>query len=92
MDQVLQNLPIFYEVTNTIEVVVHVSEILEHKQRNNLIAAMEEEYGIVSAEFCHYRYHLMLVRFDSNIYSSQDVLARIRSHNVNARLMARCNW
>ncbi|MEN8206687.1 MAG: hypothetical protein ABFS24_11825 [Pseudomonadota bacterium] len=92
MDQVVQNITTLDEVTNTIEVVVHVSEILEYRQRNNLILALEEENGIVSAEFCHFRYHLMLVKYDSNIYSSQDVLASVRSQNVNARLMARYNW
>ena len=92
MDQVVPNMSIVCEVTNTIEIVVHVSENLEDRQRNNLVVALEEEYGIVSAEFCPFRYHLMLVRFDANMYSSQDLLASVRSHNVNARLMARYNW
>lgn len=92
MDQVLQTTPILYEVTNTIEVVVHISENLEYRQRNSLVTALEEEYGIVSAEFCHFRFHLMLVKYDGNLYSSEDVLARVKSHNINARLMARYNW
>jgi hypothetical protein len=92
MDQVVQNMPILDEVTNTIEIVVHVSENLEDRQRNNLVVALEEEYGIISAEFCPFRYHLMLVRYDANMYSSQDLLASVRSQNVNARLMARYNW
>ena len=92
MDQVVPNMPIVCEVTNTIEIVVHVSENLEDRQRNNLVVALEEEYGIVSAEFCPFRYHLMLVRYDANMYSSQDLLASVRSQNVNARLMARDNW
>jgi len=92
MDQVLHNLPVFYEITNTIEVVLHISENLEYRQRNNLVAALEEEYGIVSAEFCHFRFHLMLVKYDGNMYSAQDVLALVKSQDVNARLMARYNW
>jgi hypothetical protein len=92
MDQVVHNLPILDEVTNTIEIVVHVSENLEDRQRNNLVVALEEEYGIISAAFCSFRYHLMLVRYDANMYSSQDLLASVRSQNVNARLMARYNW
>ena len=91
MDRVAQNMPKHYEVTNAIEVVVHVSENLEHRQRNNLACALEED-GVVSAEFCHFRYHLMLVRYDSNMCTSQEVLASVRSQNVNARLMARYNW
>ena len=92
MDRVAQNMPKHYDVTNAIEVVVHISENLEYRQRNNLVCALEDEDGIVSAEFCHFRYHLMLVRYDSNMCSSQDVLASVRSQNVNARLMARYNW
>jgi hypothetical protein len=61
MDQVVHNMSILDEVTNTVEIVVHVSENLE-------------------------------VRYDANMYSSQDLLASVRSQNVNARLMARYNW
>jgi hypothetical protein len=92
MNQVAQNRPMHYEATNTIEVVVHVSDILEYRQRKNMVVSLEEEDGIVSAEFCRFRYHLMLVKYDSNVCSSQDVLASVRSQNVNARLMARYNW
>ena len=92
MDQLVQNMPMLYEITNTVEVVVHISENLKGRKRNNLVVALEEEYGIASAEFCSYRHHLMLVKYDSNMYSSQDVLASVKSHNVNARLMARYNW
>ena len=92
MDQLVQNMPLLYEITNTVEVVVCVSENLKSRQRNNLVVALEAEYGITSAEFCSYRHHLMLVKYNSNMYSSQDVLASVRSHNVNARLMARYNW
>ena len=80
------------EPEHTVEVVVHVSETLEAGQRNNLVDALEREDGIVSAEFCPLRYHLMLVRYDSNMCTSQEVLASVRSQNVNARLMARYNW
>jgi hypothetical protein len=33
------------------------------------------------------RYHLMLVRYDRDMYASQDVLGRVTSHNVSARLI-----
>jgi hypothetical protein len=87
MDQVVKNMPILNEARNTVEIIVHVSEILEDRQRNNLVAAMEEDDGIVSAEFCYLRNHLILVRYDMDMYSSQDVLACVRSLNVNARLI-----
>jgi len=40
-----------------------------------------------NAEFCPLRYHLMLVRYDRDLYSSQDVLNRVTSQNVDARLI-----
>ena len=43
--------------------------------------------GIAAAEFCPLRYHLMLVRYDRDMYSSQDVLNRVQAHNIDARLI-----
>ena len=77
---------------DTIEVVVHFSENLKNRQRKNMVATLEKEDGIVSAEFCPLRYHLMLVRYDIHMYSSLGLLASVRSQNVKARLMARYNW
>jgi len=87
MDMVVENMPILDEAKNAVEIVVHISENLEDMQRNNLVVALENEDGIVSAVFCPLRYHLMLVRYDRDLYSSQDVLAKVNSQNVNARLI-----
>ena len=57
-----------------------------------IVAALEGNGGITTAEFCPLRYHLMLVRYDIHMYSSLGLLASVRSHKVNARLMARYNW
>jgi hypothetical protein len=72
---------------NTVEIIVHVSENLENGQRSNLVASLEKEDGLVSAEFCPLRYHLMLVRYDRSMQSSQDVLASVRSKNIHAKLI-----
>jgi hypothetical protein len=72
---------------HTIEIVVHITENLEEQQRGNLVASLGNNDGIVAAEFCPLRYHLMLVRYDRDLYSSQDVLAKVNSQNVNARLI-----
>ena len=87
MDQVVQNMPILDEAKNVVEIVVHVSENLEGMQRNNLVVALEKEDGIVSAEFCPLRYHLMLVRYDRDQYSSQDVLGAVSAQKLQARLI-----
>jgi len=87
MDQVVQNMPILDEAKNVVEIVVHVSENLEGMQRNNLVVALEKEDGIVSAEFCPLRYHLMLVRYDKDQYSSQNVLGAVSAQKLQARLI-----
>jgi len=72
---------------HTVEIVVHITETLEENQREELVAALESNGGITTAEFCPLRYHLMLVRYDRDLYSSQDVLDRVKSQNVDARLI-----
>ena len=75
------------EPDRNVEIVVHITETLEQQQRGSLVAALENDGGIVSAEFCPLRYHLMLVRYDKDMYSSQDVLGRVKSQNINAQLV-----
>ena len=75
------------EPDHTVEIVVHITETLGEQRRGDLVAALEESSGITTAEFCPLRYHLMLVRYDRDLYSSQDVLDRVKSQNVDARLI-----
>ena len=75
------------EPDHTVEIVVHITENLGAQQRGNLVAALEGNGGITTAEFCPLRYHLMLVRYDKDMYSSQDVLGRVLSQNINAQLI-----
>ena len=75
------------EPDHTVEIVVHIIETLGEQQRGDLVAALEGNGSIATAEFCPLRYHLMLVRYDRDMYSSQDVLASVKSQNINARLI-----
>jgi hypothetical protein len=75
------------EPDRSVEIVVHITETLEQQQRGNLVAALENDGGIVSAEFCPLRFHLMLVRYNKDMYSSQDVLSRVKSQNIDAQLV-----
>jgi len=72
---------------HTVEIVVHITENLGEKQRQELVAALQENSGIATAEFCPLRYHLMLIRYDRDSYSSQDVLDRVKTQNLDARLI-----
>jgi hypothetical protein len=71
----------------TVEIVVHITETLGEQRREDMVSALQENTGITAAEFCPLRYHLMLVRYDRDMYSSKDVLARVESQGVNARLI-----
>ena len=85
MEQALHSIDAYPD--RTFEIVVHITETLGEQRREDLVAALEENRGITTAEFCPLRYHLMLVRYDRDMYSSQDVLARVESQNVDARLI-----
>ena len=87
MDQAINRVPAAHESVNAVEIVVHVSENLDDQQRRDLVAALEQEDGIVSAEFCPLRYHLLLVRYDRDRYSSQDVLQAVGTQKIQARLI-----
>ena len=85
MSQALHSIETYPE--HTVEIVVHITESLGEQQRDNLVAALEDNSGITAAEFCPLRYHLMLLRYDRELYSSQDVLDRVKAQNVDARLI-----
>ena len=85
MGQVIQS--IMAEPENTVEIVVHITETLGEQRPGDLVAGLEDNGGITAAEFCPLRYHLMLVRYDRDTYTSQDVLDRVRAQNVDARLI-----
>jgi hypothetical protein len=85
MNQVVQ--PLKSAITKTVEIVVHVNEELTEQERNDLTSTLKSTGGITDAEFCPLRWHLMLVRYDTAAYSSQDVLTNIASQNVHAQLL-----
>jgi hypothetical protein len=87
MDQVVHQIPPQSVATHTVEVVVHLSGQMNDQQRHNLVVALENTQGIVSAEFCNLRDHLMLVRYDRDQSSSQDVLKEFENQKVEARLI-----
>ena len=72
---------------HVVEIVVHITESLGERERQELVDALEKSDGITAAEFCPLRYHLMLVRYDRDRYSSHDVLEYVTAQNVDARLI-----
>ena len=83
-----QAIPIIeVEPEHIVEIVVHIKETLEEQQRLNFVAALEKDDRISGVSFSPKRCHLMLVKYDSNRYCSQDVLTSVESQKINAQLV-----
>ncbi|MEN8129941.1 MAG: hypothetical protein ABFS45_07050 [Pseudomonadota bacterium] len=85
MNQVAQSLPT--EAKSAVEIVVYISKDLGDEQRNLVVAALEKTNGIIGAEFCLLRNHLVLAKYDKDILSSLDVLKSFNSLNLDAKLI-----
>lgn len=85
MSQVAQLLPA--EEKSAVEVVVYIKKDLEEEQQKLVISALERTNGIMGAEFCVMRNHLVLAKYDKDILSSQDVLKSFNSLSLDARLV-----
>jgi hypothetical protein len=92
MNQVAQHLPTeattaVEEAARAVEIVVYVSKDLGDKQRNLVVSALEQTDGIIGAEFCQTRNHLVLAKYDKDVLSSQGVLKSFNSLNLDAKLI-----
>jgi hypothetical protein len=85
MNQVAQHLPA--EEKCAVEVVVYIKKDLGEEQQALVISALEQTNGIMWAEFCVMRNHLVIAKYDKDIMSSQDVLKSFNSLNLEARLI-----
>ena len=85
MKQVAQHLP--NEGKCAVEIVVHVSKDLGDEQRDLVVSALEKTDGIMGAEFCVTRNHLVIAKYDKDIMSSMGVLKSFNSLNLDARLI-----
>ena len=74
------------EAERHVEIVVHVDETLGSERRGDLVQALEGTEGISSAEFCPLRYHLMLVQYNRERITSQDVLSKVSAQSLHAEL------
>jgi len=85
MNQVAQHLP--DEKKSAVEVVLYISKDLGNEQRDLVVSALEKTDGIMGAEFCLTRNHLMLAKYDKDVMTSQDVLKSFHSLNLEAKLI-----
>ena len=69
------------------EVIVWIPELLDEQSRDTLTHDLESKPGIQAAAFCPIRHHLMLVQYDRDGVSSQDVLRYVTKDGTYARLV-----
>jgi hypothetical protein len=75
------------EINNNVEIIVHINETMDGITRNGLQAAILEDTGVFSAEFCPLRYHLLLVQYDRTKLNSRDVLSKVVAKNLSAQIV-----
>jgi len=85
MNQAAYNLVI--EEKRAVEVVIYISKELGGEQQDLVVSALEQTDGIIGAEFCPTRNHLLLAKYDKDVFSSQDVLKSFTSLNLDAKLI-----
>ena len=85
MNQAAYNLVI--EQKRAVEVVIYISKELGGEQQDLVVSALEQTDGIIGAEFCPTRNHLLLAKYDKDVFSSQDVLKSFNSLNLDAKLI-----
>lgn len=85
MNQVAQRLPDVEKCA--VEIVVYISKYLGDEERRFVVSALEKTEGILGAEFPLMRHHLVLVNYDREAISSQDVLKSFNLLNLDAKLI-----
>lgn len=75
------------EINNNVEMLIHINESLDGITRNGLQAAILEDKGVFSAEFCPLRYHLLLVQYDRTKLNSRDILSIVVAQNLSAQIV-----
>lgn len=75
------------QINNNVEIIVHINETMDDIKRNGLQAAIQEDKGVFSAEFCPLRYHLLLVQYDRTKLNSRDVLSKVVARNLSTQIV-----
>jgi len=70
-----------------VEIVIHVDDVLAQEQRAGLISDLQKRTGVEKAYFTPEREHLLLVDYDPDKLSAQDVLKFVRQEHVGAELL-----
>ena len=70
-----------------VEIVVHVDDVLGKDQQAELIADLKKRGGVEAAHFTPGRAHLLVIDYDSDKISAQDVLGHVKRDHLRAELI-----
>lgn len=70
-----------------VEVVVHVDDVLDNAQQAGLINDLRKHGGVEEAHFTPGRAHLLVVDYDRDQLSAQEVLGCVRREHLRAELV-----
>lgn len=68
-------------------VVMHIDELLDMQNRQNIESIVEQVGGVSRAHFNETRHHLMVVNYDPNRTSSGMILTRVKRQHLHAQLI-----
>ena len=71
----------------SVEIVLHVDDVLGEEQRNDLALSLRSNDGVYDARFTPNRDHLMLVKYNRVKYKAIDILHKLTSNSVRAELI-----
>jgi hypothetical protein len=68
-------------------VIVHIDELLDEQNRENVESIVEQVNGVTNAHFNETRHHLMVVDYDPKITNSSTILNRVKRQHLHAQLI-----
>lgn len=72
---------------NTVDIIIHINEHLNNKERRKLSGEVSQIDGIISAGFEGKLSHLMVVAYDNLKTRHIDIVTDVRNRGLNAQLV-----
>lgn len=72
---------------NTVDIIIHINEQLNNKERIKLSGEVSQIDGIISAGFEGKLSHLMVVAYDNLKTRHVEIVAGVRNRGLNAQLV-----
>jgi hypothetical protein len=70
-----------------VEIVVHVDDVLGEAEQAELVSDLKKHGGVEQAHFTPGRAHLLVIDYDRDQTSAQDVLEQVKRDNLRAELV-----